>query len=557
MADSATTQTNLATQLGTSAPTGDEQVPGSGVELAADSNDGSDCSDESGCSDESDSSERSVTFWETEGMMYDNIESSYLCETIPPRYRWRPGGRRQVHYDRCKPAQLKRFVNDRLLADPFPGGVTLKYFYIRALEKADRGWRFRFMGLPPEMRLLVYRNLLNFQSITHAFACPGKVYPAILRTCKLANTEAKAILYDENVFTILYEADALDHGGTRKIANVHGDVRAAQCGHAKYFYIPKSIDDYPDFFRRVARLEIRLTYMKTGTAHVLGDGFWPLNHYLYALASFLMDGHRLKSVHLKLEMPTDMEDTDYGTILYPLRRLRNVRGLTISGHVPPHVERKLVCDLTSTEPVFNTMRHWKLLSDEATAQFNIHEAMHGGMECMCEGCPMLGNFEELGFHSYSLDEAKLEGCFGSRLEENFIARLSGLRKVLKKAYVADLQELVADLIAKRIAFKRYEAVSDDGRLEEAANLWTGKIYDDAAKYASDDDDWVDRESTDENPEGDGSIAVERTEQQDMDSEHSNVELSSGAAPIAINTDEVDALVEEAINGAAAGSSPEL
>ena len=85
-------------------------------------------------------------------------------------------------------------------------------------------------------------------------------------------------------------------------------------------------------------------------------GAWPLNHFLYTLSSFLMDGHRLKHLHLKLDISAEMDESNYGMILYPLRRLRNVPKVTVEGHIPYHVNRKLTSDIESNEPAFNTMR---------------------------------------------------------------------------------------------------------------------------------------------------------------------------------------------------------
>ena len=94
-----------------------------------------------------------------------------------------------------------------------------------------------------------------------------------------------------------------------------------------------------------------------GTMGVSQNATWPLNHFLYTLASFLMDGHRLKHLHLKLDISAEMDESKYGMILYPLRRLRNVAKVTIEGHVPRYVEKLLIYDLKSVEPAFNTMRY--------------------------------------------------------------------------------------------------------------------------------------------------------------------------------------------------------
>lgn len=71
-----------------------------------------------------------------------------------------------------------------------------------------------------------------------------------------------------------------------------------------------------------------------------------------------------------------------------------------------------------------------------------------------------------------------------------MAHLAQLRASLSKAKVQDLEKLVGDLIAKRAAQKMYDAVSDDGRLEEAAKIWTGRGHDLSAEYDPE-EDWGD------------------------------------------------------------------
>ena len=327
-----TLPTGAAGQDITTANSGDETVID--VDGATEVDDEGD-DDESDCSDETDMSEDVVDVWEQEGILHCHKEGSYLEGVKRPQY-WLPD-RRIINYDDCKSGELKRFVNDRLLQDPFPTGITLKYFYIRTLEKADRLWNFRLMDLPPEMRLLVFRNLLAFpvdfcdgdwddgRGVLYydGYCEEPNLYPAILGTCKQIHEEAKGILYTENIFSVSYSVSAGDQWNLARDARVHNYHRRARCAHAEYFRIPQGIDDYPEFLRRITRLEISLTYAITAE-RVIADGYWPLNHYLYALASFLMDGHRLKSLHLMVDLSSEVEEYAYETILFPLRRLRNV-----------------------------------------------------------------------------------------------------------------------------------------------------------------------------------------------------------------------------------------
>ena len=62
--------------------------------------------------------------------------------------------------------------------------------------------------LPPEIRLLIYRELLRDE--VHYLErqrknpsnepCESKIYPAVLGVCKQIYSEASAVLYEENIF---------------------------------------------------------------------------------------------------------------------------------------------------------------------------------------------------------------------------------------------------------------------------------------------------------------------------------------------------------------------
>ena len=428
--------------------------------------------------------------WEQEGVLLHHRENSYVNPARMWYGRIRDG---KINYDYCKPEELKRFVVNRLLSDPYPQGVTLKYFYLRFLNRDDRDRHFRFMDLPPEMRLMVCRNLLLKEP---AYICQydynrDKLYPAILQTCRQLNQEASGILYDESTFRVVFVAGGGETGHGRAVsAQIHQEFKSSLCLHAPWLRVPRGIDDYPEFFRRISRVQLHLRFVSHGQVTLSENATWPLNHFLYSLASFLMDGHRLKLFTLKLDISSTVEDSKYGMIFYPLRRLRNIGDVDIEGHIPDNIKAKLIADLESSEPAFNTMRHWKLITDELQAQLDIHEAMHDEIECACGECSMPDCIEEIGFRLSHLDDMGFKSGFSSRLEENFMAHLAGVRKFLNRAKIDELKELVETLILKRQAMIKYERVSDDGRLDEAAKIWAGEMHDYSLKYEPE-DDWSD------------------------------------------------------------------
>ena len=415
--------------------------------------------------------------WEDLSYLYRDFESQYLPGQKPKH----PRSVQFVDYEWCSPVELKRFVTRRGLKDPYPPGVTLKYHYLRLLHQADRDWRFRLMDLPPEMRLFIYRDLLLFSTFPGKKAC----HPAILQTNQQILEEAKGVLYDENVIEVKFDVHIFSAEERFSSAQVHNEYVPAGCTHAPYFRIPNGVEDYPEFLRRITHLEIAVTYdMDIDDPEVLLASFWPLNHYLFTLASFLMGSHRLKTLDVRADIDEEIE-CGYGTIFYPLRRLRNVRNINISG-IPEEYSKKLLKDMKDMEPMYNTMKQWKLLQDEAHAQLDVLKAVNGEPECTCGECDMPHRMEEIIYCLHELLDEKDEVCFGSRLEESFTARLARLRTILARTQTDKLDELVAKLKTKRAAVKEYDAVTDEGRLEEAANIWKGKLYSNE-KYGSDHD----------------------------------------------------------------------
>ena len=488
---------SIAPNTGTAIPIAGALPPATAVAVANAANDPDDDEAESEGDSEIDSDDESIDsfgtdssdlvarYWEQEGALLHHQESSYLDEDRMVCAYLRSD---KIIYDRCKPAELKQFVHTRLLQDPYPQGITLKYYYIRVLEKADREYRFRFLDLPPELRLLICRELLLYCEPSGFAQCVGEVYPAILQTCRQLYQEAKDILYEDNTFGVTFAAAGGEFGtGAGRSAVVHNKTAVSHCPHTRYLRVPKGIDDYPEFFRRISCLEVRLEFEADGQVALLENATWPLNHYIYTLASFLMDGHRLKTLIVKLDISSVVDDSQYGLILYPLRRLRNVSNVVIEGHVPNNVKTKLTDDLKSNEPAFNTLRHWSLIADETRAQLDLHLATHDAVECNCGEC-MPDCVEELSARLDTLNILGKDSCFSSLLEDRFMVHLHYAREYLHRNDVNQLEALVQEILRKRAALDQYEAVSDDGKLAETVKIWTGQLHKRDWTY-NPEDDW--------------------------------------------------------------------
>ena len=209
---------------------------------------------------------------------------------------------------------------------------------------------------------------------------------------------------------------------------------------------------------------------------------------MYTLASFLMDGHRLKTLQVKLDISTAVDDAKYVMILYPLRRLRNVANVSIEGHIPDIVKTKLIADVKSNEPSFNTMRHWNLVASEARAQLDFYLATHDEVDCECGECQP-DCIEVVRFQIQHLHDLSLTSCFSSLLEERFLVHLHHCKAFLNRIDPTRIEALIQAVGRRREALVQYNKVSDAGRLEEAAKLWATKTHDPGELKYNADDDW--------------------------------------------------------------------
>lgn len=169
-------------------------------------------------------------------------------------------------YHRYSTMALATFGDSRGLTVTYPSGDRQMFFarssIIKALQRADdaflgelkraeaarvealRSFPFRFLDLAPELRNMVYEELLTIDE--GSLTC----HPQILRTCKEIQGEATSILYAANPFYIEVSEKGI-------LAN---DIR---CG--RYVPIPSSAEDdqsdledieWPEFLQRAQSIHI-------------------------------------------------------------------------------------------------------------------------------------------------------------------------------------------------------------------------------------------------------------------------------------------------------------
>ncbi|KAK5124372.1 hypothetical protein LTR85_001589 [Meristemomyces frigidus] len=127
---------------------------------------------------------------------------------------------------------------------------------VAAVAKRDA---FRFFDLPPEMRNIVYRELLIFTcrpDVSEVVSEERMCDPAILTTCRQAYDEAKSLLYEENRFNIDVE---LRHGWD--IYTTRSKVAAVNGRRIKFpqDYSSRQVFDGPSILLRPSSLHLHIT----------------------------------------------------------------------------------------------------------------------------------------------------------------------------------------------------------------------------------------------------------------------------------------------------------
>lgn len=252
----------------------------------------------------------------------------------------------RVDYDKCTPKDLKMFLKQRFLHDPYPPGLTLKSTYIRILNAADRIYTFRFLDLPPEMQNLVYSKLLimlpaHDRKRKHCF-------PQILSTCREVSNDATGILYSENDIDCKFSVTYYKNDGESKI-KLHNDVVMCDTFWNKFA---------SSFFHNLTSITI---YVHVGKAHDSRTSPYEyMPNTLLAFASSLMDNHVLAKVKIEISDGCDDEDGTFGDldaacILYPLRRLRGISKVEVMGNVSTDLARSIQDDMESVKLASNTL----------------------------------------------------------------------------------------------------------------------------------------------------------------------------------------------------------
>lgn len=428
----------------------------------------------------------------------DIFESVYTNRIGP----YRIAKDHQLDYQLCTARELKGFVDARGLQDLYPAGTTLKPLYIRALQDADRKATFRFLDLPAEMRNLVYAELLTFDVET----CPHRrmCYAQILRTCKAAYVEAKEILYD-NVVDVRFSAQVkpIEHaGGNDRLetgALVHNTL-VTQRGKTDFGRLLNCTAIYPDFLKRITQLKLSRSLTDDPSANRLPEfahrGLAYLHSCLVTLTSFLMDQHCLHSVQVDITKLGRLEDEELIATLRPLRRLRNVSSMRITGDCREELKARIANDVNGTASVPNTLKQMQLVISHGQAAVRL-----GGLTNPLFGHRPCGSYpSECGYEMVDLVQQHLDAilCGADDRYAHFGLFESARKEKILQIRLAKIQDALSDLhmdmVRKNLELlEKAKATKDeyfDGRVDpDETKLLAGYYTDYETDYDSEDSEW--------------------------------------------------------------------
>ena len=194
-----------------------------------------------------------------------------------------------IDYAQYSLHDLNCIIRNRKLVPP---RIDEQNANIEVLQEADRSVRFPFFDLPPDLRNMIYRELLSLRRDGFSPDKKQHCWPEILATCRQANDEASDLLYSENrIFVHIYKTSS-------ELALEFVDQRWMP---SAYWHLLSGSLDWPKYLRKVQHLRLIVTIEwekpPGPNAVVLNTGpntLIELNHVLYDFQCLLSQAKRLQ-----------------------------------------------------------------------------------------------------------------------------------------------------------------------------------------------------------------------------------------------------------------------
>ena len=212
-----------------------------------------------------------------------------------------------------------------------------------------------FLDLPPEVRLEVYRYLFLTRSNKTVSPLDNSAHhnlqPAILRTCKLIEEEARAILYRENTFIhIIHDLPLFEMESSKHQLSLMGK-------------------HHPQQFPRMCGLEVSIITQPDSTSEkqriMIPSEDLELICTLFCIKLVAGQGEEQKHMDVSLDFSESVNTMTLSTnrqdeLLLPFKKLYRASSITVRGAI----NQDLATEVQDAPLKFSSMSAWELINSD-------------------------------------------------------------------------------------------------------------------------------------------------------------------------------------------------
>ncbi|KAK6439416.1 hypothetical protein LTR95_004387 [Oleoguttula sp. CCFEE 5521] len=264
-------------------------------------------------------------------------------------------------YDRCTTEELQRFAHDRGVPATAPTSSTRSH-YIQQLMDADESPAFRLMDLPPEMRALIFTEMLMLRPSKYRErhrACDAQV----LRTSRQVYVEAGDLLSSCN--TIVCHA----HAWAQVLTKTHNKIEDNYAlGGWLNIELPVLPSTVPSSILQVHRVAITVEFNPVPD---LTHAEAAVKNYVLELCTVLMESDSLEELNVHVVDHAKRGQVVAAATLWPLRRLRRPQRSSLTGDVTEALREEISAEVQGDTPTYNTLLQCGRLLTAAQCYFDL------------------------------------------------------------------------------------------------------------------------------------------------------------------------------------------